>query len=520
MPAASYKVYIDWAGDGTFTAVRDDITKRVLDGRQPVTIAYGRDTARSGSPISPGEAAFLINNQSRDYSPDNTSSPLNGLVIPGRGVYVKGTLSGVDYPLWRGYLDDFDLQPDRGDRSITTRCVDGLGRLKGAPISTELFQGIRTGAAIHAILDEVGWSSTLRDIDAGATVMPYWWLSQTDAYEAVMDLVNSEGQPALVSIDASTGNFVFRDRHHRLVRSASTTVQSTWRASAIEPLISAPTTYDHGWTEIINSVTYEIPIRHTTADWKVAWSAPGRLSITAGQTLTLSAAGTTAFADALVPEQDIDYVATSGSVSISLNRTSGGDITLSVTAVGGDAVVDNLQLRGRTVDTSTTVRVTVEDVASIAKYGRRTQENSQAPNWVGLYDAQAIAEILIGRRAERLPTLTTTMVSTNAASSLRQAQIFNRELSDRVHVIEPHTGMDTDCFIERITHSIGQGGTEHRATFALEKIPTDVSSPFTFDVAGLGFNDGKFQALGVVPGADVFLFDAASQGFDQGAFGY
>lgn len=516
MLPAAYKVYIDWAGDGTFTAARDDMTKRILDGRQPVTIAYGRDTARAGSPISAGEAAFAINNQSRDYSPDNAGSPLTGLVIPGRAVYIKGVLGGVDYPLWIGYLDDFDLQPDRGDRSITTRCVDGLGRLKGAPISTALYQGMRTGEALAVILDTVGWPAAARDLDAGATVMPYWWLSQTDAFDAVMDLVNSEGQPALVSVDTGN-NFIFRDRHHRVTRTASTAVQSTWRASAIEPMISSPTIYDHGWNEIINSVTYEVPIRHTTSDWKVAWSAPGRLSVAVGQTLVISASGSTAFADALLPEQDIDYTATSGSVAISLNRYSGGDITVSVTAVGADAVVDGLQLRGRTVDTVTTVRVTVEDVASIAKYGRRTQQNSQAPTWAGLYDAQAIGEILIGRRAERLPTITTTMV---AATTQRQTQVFTRRLSDRVHVVEPHTGLDADCFIERVTHSVGQGGAEHRATFALEKIPTAVTTPFTFDVAGLGFNDGKFQTLGFVSGTSAFRFDTASQGFDQGQFGY
>lgn len=517
MAVASYKLYVDWNADGTFVAVRDDLTKRVLDGRSPITIAYGRDTARTGSPISPGEAAFALNNQSRDYSPDNASSPLTGLVIPGRSVYIKGVLSGVDQPLFLGYLDDFDLQPGRDARYIQARCIDGLGRLKGAPISTALYQGIRTGAALSAILDAVGWPAAARDIDAGATVMPFWWLSQADAFDAVMDLVNSEGQPALVTVDTS-GNFVFRDRHHRVTRTASTTLQSTWRANTTEPMISDPTTYDHGWNEIINSVTYEIPIRQTTAAWKVAWSAPGRLSIAAGQTLVMSASGSTAFADVLPPEAGTDYTATSGSVNISLNRFSGGDVTLSVTAVGGAAVVDNLQLRARTVDTLTTVRVTVEDVASIAKYGRRTQQGSQAPPWAGMYDAQAIGEILIGRRAERLPTITTTMVTGTDAQ--RQAQIFGRRLSDRVHVTEPHTGFDSDCFVERITHTIGQGGTDHRATFALEKIPTEVATPFTFDVAGRGFNDGRFQVLGVVPGTSAFRFDTASQGFDQGAFGY
>lgn len=517
MPAATYKIYVDWAGDGTFTAVRDDITKRVLDGLQPVTVTCGRDTARTGSPTGPGEAAFALSNQSRDYSPDNAASPLAGLVLPGRGVYIKATLAGVDYPLFTGYLDDFDLRPGRSDRNITVRCLDGLARLKGAQISTDLYEGIRTGAAIGVVLDAMGWSATLRDLDAGATVMPYWWLSSADPFDAITDLISSEGQPALVYVDAATGNFVFRDRHHRVTRATSTSSQATWRASGTEPVISDPTTYDHGWNEIINSVTYQVPVRQKTDGWKVAWSAPGRLSVSVGQTLVLTASGTAAFATVLPPEQDIDYTVPTGSVTVALSRLSGGSIDIRVTAVGGDAVVDSLQLRARTVDVFTTVNVTVEDVASIAKYGRRSQQEAQAPVWANLYDAQAIAEILIGRRADRLPVITTTMV---AANSQRQAQIFARGLSDRIHVVEPHTGFDSDCFIERITHAVGQGGTEHRATYALEKIPAEVTTPFQFDVAGRGFNDGRFQALGVVSGTAAFRFDTAGQGFSQGQFSY
>lgn len=517
MADATYRVYVDWAGDGTYTAAGDDVTTRVLDDLQPVTATYGRDAARTGSPISGGEAAFTLNNQSRDYSPENTASPLAGLVIPGRGVYIKATLGGVDYPIFVGYLDDFDVQPGYNDQNIPVRCIDGLGRLKGSQITTDLYEGIRTGTAIGVILDRAGWPAAARDLDAGATVMPYWWLSNADPFDAIMDLVNSEGQPALVGVDPATGNFFFRDRHHRYTRSASTTVQSTWRASTVEPMISDPTGYDHGWKEIINSVTYQVPVRQKTADWKIAWSAPGRLSISAGQTLVLTASGSSAFVTALTPEQDTDYTVPTGSVSVALSRTSGGSIDIRITAVGGNAVVDNLQLRARTVDTFTTVNVTVEDVASIAKYGRRTQQDSQTPAWAGLYDAQAIGEILIGRRAERLPTITTTMISCNPQ---RQAQVFGRKLSDRVHVIEPHTGLDADCFIERVEHSIGQAGAEHRVTFALEKVATEVTTPFTFDVAGRGFNDGRFQFAGVVLGTSAFRFDTAGQGFDQGAFSY
>jgi hypothetical protein len=515
MPA-TYKVYIDWAGDGTFTAASDDVTRRVLDNRQPVTVAYGRDTARAGSPVTGGEAGFALNNLSRDYSPDNASSPLAGNVLPGRGVYIKATVSGVDYTVFRGALDDFELRPAIDDQYIPASCLDGLARFRGAQISTPLYRGIRTGEAIGRILDEMGWTAG-RDLDAGATYMPYWWLTDADAFDAVQELLASEGQPALATV-GSDGSFIFRDRHHRLLRSASTAVQSTWRSSGVEPVVSSPTSYDHGWKEIINSVTYEQPVRQLSGTLQVAWSAPGRLDLAAGETLVLNAAGSTAVMDAQLPVAGVDYTAQSGSVSFALPQTSGQAITLLVTAVGGPAVIDNLQLRARTVDTVTTVRVTVEDAGSISAYGLRSAKSEQSPVWASIYDALAVAEILVGRRGQRLPTVTASMVG--GGSATRLTQILTRDLSDRVHLVEAHTGLDADMFLERIAHTISQGGLEHRTAFSLEKVPTEVGTALTFDAAGKGFNDGRFQALGVITGTAMLRFDTAAQGFDQGRFAY
>lgn len=514
--AASYKVYVDWSGDGTFAGTGEDVSPRVLDGRQPVTVAFGRDTARAGSPPAGGQAGFALNNRSRDYSPDNASSPLVGLVLPGRGVYVKATLSAVDYPLFRGTLDDFDLQPDLDARYITVSCIDGLAKLKGQRISTRLYRGLRTGEAINVILDAVGWPATARDIDSGATYMPFWWLADDDAYEAVVALIDSEGQPALASI-APDGGFVFRDRHHRAVRSASTAVQSVWNSSSIEPSVSSPTTYDHGWKEIINSVTFDVPIRVPSSGLVSVWSAPGRLSLAAGETLQLNTSGSTAVMDAVLPVAGTDYTAMTGSVDFVLPQTSGQAVTLLMTAVGGAADIDGLQLRARSIDTITTVRVTVEDAASISQYGRRSAAAERLPVWANLYDALAVAEILVGRRGQRLSTVTVSMA---AANTTRLTQMLTRTLSDRVHLNESHTGLNADMFVERITHAVGQGGREHRTEFGLEKIPTSVATPLTFGVAGAGFNDGKFEAMGVLSGTAMFRFDTAGQGFAQGRFAY
>lgn len=481
--AGQYKVYVDWNADGDFSDPREDVTSDVLDGRTALSMQFGRDQERALSPIGPGEAQLALDNQSRVYSPENTSSALYGQVVPSRSVQVTGTVGASTYMMFRGDLDDLTLLPGREDRYLSVSCIDGLGQLRGTTISTGVYQGLRPGEAIGLVLDAVGWPATLRDLDVGATVMPFWWLDGADAFDAILEIVNSEGPPALVTIDATTGNFVFRSRHHRLLNSVSTTAQSTWRSSGVEPVISAPTSYNAGFKEIVNAISFELPQYMVTGDLTTVWSSQGLLSVASGETKQIVAQGSSPFINATPPVQDTDYSLVSGTVTITLSRTSGASTTILVTASGGAAIISGLSLRAQAVSTSTTIQVTAEDGGSIIKYGRSSLPSGREPKWASAGDADAICQIILGQRAERLPTVAVTMVSANTT---RLTQQLTRDLSDRVHITEAHSGLDADCFIERIAHTITQGGTEHRTTFGLEKCPTQISGAFILGTSLLG----------------------------------
>jgi hypothetical protein len=515
--AVTFKAYVDWNNDGDFADTGEDVTQRVLDGRTPLAIRYGRDQARALSPISGGTANFELNNISRDYSPDNASSPLNGSVLPGRPVLIQGTLAATTYTVFYGQLDDFTVKPDINDRSIDVSCIDALGRLKGQLVSTGVLQGVRTGDAVNALLDAAGVASTARDVDTGASLLPYWWLDNEDAFDALLALVTSEGAPALVTVDTA-GRIVFRSRHHRLLRTASTTVQSTWRSSGgTEPLISSPAAYNHGWKEIVNSVTFQMPMRQTSPPG-VVWSTTGTISLTAGEARDLAVTGTSPFINAITPTDGNDFTTLSGLVTVTLSNTSGASITMRLTAdPGGPATITGLQLRAWAVTTLATQVVTVTDPASVAKYGIRSLTEDLTPTWATVYDAQAIGEIIIGRRGDRVPTVSVTMVGANAT---RQTQQLTRNLSDRVHVTETHSGLDSDCFIEQIAPTIGQGGLAFSTTFGLEKVSGTVANPLTFDVVGKGFDQGFFIPIGYDDGATIALFDGSGVGFDQGVFAH
>lgn len=221
--ADGYTIAIDWNNDGDYDDTAENVTEDVL-ANGPVTFQYGRDQARALSPPGVGTIGFTLCNADRIYSPENPDSPIADDIAPAAPIKVEEVIDNVLYPLMTGRVDDFDIRTDRGDRSAVITGLDGLALLRGTKISTELYEAQRTGTLIGVILDTIGWTAP-RDIDLGATHVPWWWASQADAFDLLTELLASEGPPSIAYI-APDGTFVYRDRHHRLLRAASLTSQA------------------------------------------------------------------------------------------------------------------------------------------------------------------------------------------------------------------------------------------------------------------------------------------------------
>lgn len=228
--ADGYTVAIDWNGDGDFDDAHDDVTNDVL-ARGPVVFQYGRDQERQIAPPAVGSLTMTLCNAERLYSPENPDSPIADDLSPAAPVTVETAYGDTLYPLFTGRVDDFDVHPDRGNRTIDITALDLLSLLQGVKISTSLYWAQRTGALIAVVLDTIGWTGP-RDIDLGATHVPWWWLEETDAFTAVADLLASEGAPSIAYV-APDGTFVFRDRHHRLLRTQSVNSQATFASRLI-----------------------------------------------------------------------------------------------------------------------------------------------------------------------------------------------------------------------------------------------------------------------------------------------
>lgn len=471
------------------TVTGDDVGQRRLS-RTSLTMQYGRDHGRAMAPTAPGQAAFELDNASRDYSPENASSPLVGKVLPARPVRIQATHLGTTYTMFRGYTDDFSVQPGPGQRSANISCIDALARLANVEIDTELSTAVRTGDAINLILDEVGWPGGERDIDSGATIFPFWWEDGTDAWAAIQRVVTSEGVPSFVSIDASNGYFVFRDRHHRLVNAASTTSQATFRDAGSDPRFSWPLEYDHGWKDIVNVVRIEVNERAIDLVRSDVWTSETIHNIDPSDTLDLHIVTSDPFYGARSPIEDNDFTLESGSVTTGVSRTSGQSTIMSFTAGGGGARIRDVKLNAFNVPVVRSRVVSMGDVTSQTQYGRRSPESFDAP-LLSFEDARAIGKTILDNRAQRLPIVTIRLTGGNDTITTQQ---LARDLSDRVTLVDAETGLNAAFFIERIEHTIsGAGSQMHETTFACEKAPAGAApTPFRFDVAGRGFNQGGF----------------------------
>jgi hypothetical protein len=523
----SYTFAVDWAGDGSFTTPGDDVTSDILDGG--VTIAYGRDDNRQLSPPKTGNAAFSLNNTDRTYSPENAAGPLYGDLDPARECQGSVTFYGQTYPLMFQRVDDFTVHADMDDRTVDFTFLDGLNLLSGVTLSTDVQSGQRTGALINYVLDLAGWTGG-RDIDPGVTIVPWWWVEGTDALSAINDLVKSDGPPSVAYVSPDN-TFVFRDRHHRLLDEKSVNVQAVFSGnklmdctspSATGLNFSAPFDYENGWKNIVNSVSFTVSERSPDTGLTAVWTNDSTLSLSTGQSVTLTVSGGDPFINAVTPVVGTDYVLTgSGTAQIQLSRTSGQSVTLSILAVGSPITISGLQVRAQAIAVRNTIIVGQDDAGSISAHGQKSYTDT-AP-WAGVNDAFAVAEAILLHYAKRRPTVSLRISAKNGAHLV---QILSRSISDRIHIVNGEMGIDDDFFIENVAHTIQRMNNSngqppvHSVVFGCEKEVFVTANPFRFDVRGAGFDQGVFDQIGSSDPTTVFVFGDTGRGvFDFGTFG-
>jgi hypothetical protein len=119
-----YLFEVDWTKSGVYV----DESARVMS----ITVQRGRSrgwSSRGKEPIRTGEAWIVLDNDDRRYDPYNTGSPLYGYLKPGRMMHLYAGESGVEYPVYTGFIRDIRPIGNSFSGDVTIYCVDGLDYL-------------------------------------------------------------------------------------------------------------------------------------------------------------------------------------------------------------------------------------------------------------------------------------------------------------------------------------------------------------------------------------------------------
>jgi hypothetical protein len=161
-----------------------------------------------------GTLTLRIVDQNGDFNPQNPGSPYFGLLDPMRKVAISATYNSVTYPIFSGFITSYSTTTPKNALDVvytTITAVDAFRLAQNAQIATVTgaTAGNLSGTRINQILDQIGWPSSMRDVDAGLTTL------QADPGTARTSLAAMEtvtlSEYGALYVDA-TGSFVFQDR--------------------------------------------------------------------------------------------------------------------------------------------------------------------------------------------------------------------------------------------------------------------------------------------------------------------
>lgn len=192
MAAPQIRVFVDFDSDTAYETnplILDSATKGILgtnrlgSGVLPVEItslveriSIRRGRNRITSRFEAGTADVQLYDQNGDWNPVNPSSAYYPDLVPLRQIIIYATYLGVDYYLFSGFIQKYDTGFALGNEDVSRvilRCVDAFRLFAGAEITTVAGApaGQNSGARVSAILDQINFPLSLRNIDTGDSTL-------------------------------------------------------------------------------------------------------------------------------------------------------------------------------------------------------------------------------------------------------------------------------------------------------------------------------------------------------------
>ena len=203
-------------GEGILgTNILSDSAAVIVDVSDVVdTIQTNRGRNPQADQFQTGTLTLRIVDQNGDFNPQNPSGPYFGLLDPMRKVAISATYNNVTYPIFSGFITSYNTTTPKNALDVvytTITAVDAFRLAQNAQIATVTgaTAGDLSGTRINQILDQIGWPTSMRDVDAGLTTLQADPGTARTSLAAMQTVTLSEY--GALYVDA-TGSFVFQDR--------------------------------------------------------------------------------------------------------------------------------------------------------------------------------------------------------------------------------------------------------------------------------------------------------------------
>jgi hypothetical protein len=142
----------------------------VVDG---ITTMRGRNA--QADTFQTGTLTLRIVDQNGDFNPQNASGPYYGLLTPMRKVQITATYGGIEYPMFSGFITSYTTTTPKMATDVvytTITAVDAFRLFQNSQITnvTLADAGDLPGERVNAILDEIAWPPSMREIQYGDTI--------------------------------------------------------------------------------------------------------------------------------------------------------------------------------------------------------------------------------------------------------------------------------------------------------------------------------------------------------------
>ena len=501
MAQLTYRLEVDWEGDGQFDHEAADVWPNAISirtevGRDYSSQVYGRSTA--------GQLTVQLDDPTGLYSRFNPNSSLYGLVIPNRRVRFTMQLEGDTEAtsIWGGYLDTIRPSPQRGNRqTVELRALGIISLLVARQVDVGAQVDVSIVSAINLILQAAGFllSELVPVINVPTTsAISVWWSPDQSALQALRDIEHTE---AGFIRELPDGGLGFESRYHRALGS-----RRQKNASFSETVTAGYLPYDDISMEdpvkdVANYV--RIPLYEYTIDTdaEVLWTSDETPILIGGSDIYTIRTDPSASGVAIVweePESGTDYVGNS------LEDGTGTAVTalLEVTAVSHSTSVDltvsnsgttdryltKLQARGRVVTDEGESTIIARDNASVQTYGERAY--LFPANFISdPQEAEDYAKVLLRQLKEPYPKIRIFVRANYSVEMLRK--VMSLQVSDRVVVDPPnYYGPPMEMYIENIQHEVS-APSWHMVRYTLSSAAaTGIESVIILD-DGPGLGEGR-----------------------------